>query len=207
MRKRVTTVFHPQCLFEREKQAPRFAEKAILTAKYNSDEKTPSAQDPTSKPAPPLTIIPEQLIFELPYRASNRPTQQPDDYLQEENSEQIFLSKQEDRRRYSDPYRTLPPKPVSNERLDPQLTTQFIRMYDKNKLYSGEPYDLLEDKMRQFLSICRHAGIRPGQFYAVFPRILTGRTENFYLYHIDQESNFATTYNMIKKHFGTEVNH
>jgi hypothetical protein len=56
-------------------------------------------------------------------------------------------------------------------------------------------------------NICYHAEITPNQFHAVFPRILTGRAEDYYLTYIKRTDTFALAYNKIKEHFDTEVNH
>ena len=106
-----------------------------------------------------------------------------------------------------DPYSTLPPRPVPNARLDPSISSQFVKTFDRKKKYTGEPYDLLEDKLRMFFNICYHAEIRPEQFHAVFPRILTGRAEAYYLHYINRDDTFAAAYEKIKTHFDTEVNH
>ncbi|KAI1002729.1 hypothetical protein K3495_g5471 [Podosphaera aphanis] len=82
--------------------------------------------------------------------------------------------------RYYDPHSTLPPIDFPNQRLDPAKSTQFVRMYEKASKYTGEPYDLLDDKMKIFLNVCFHIDIESSQFHAVFPRILTGRAEHFY---------------------------
>lgn len=100
-----------------------------------------------------------------------------------------------------DAYKSLPPRPVPNEHLDPAKATQFIKTFDKEKKYTGEPYDLLDDKMRILFNICYHAEITPEQFHAIFPRILTGRAE------VEGSDDFVTVYVKIKNHFDTNVNH
>ncbi|KAF7572503.1 hypothetical protein PtrM4_074080 [Pyrenophora tritici-repentis] len=68
-------------------------------------------------------------------------------------------------------------------------------MWDRDKKYTGKPYDLLDDKLKIFYSICYHADIEPGQFHAVFPRILDGRAEEYYLHFVDQRMDtFLTAY-------------
>ncbi|KAM4067767.1 hypothetical protein HRG_009842 [Hirsutella rhossiliensis] len=71
------------------------------------------------------------------------------------------------------PYKALPPRSVPNERLDPAVSAQFLKTFDKDQKYTGEPYDLLDDKMKIFFNICFHAQIRETQFYAVFLGFLT----------------------------------
>ncbi|KAM4060419.1 hypothetical protein HRG_002015 [Hirsutella rhossiliensis] len=91
---------------------------------------------------------------------------------------------------------------------DPEeFTKQIFDPYKALPLYTGEPYDLLDDKMKIFFNICFHAQIRETQFYAVFPRILNGRAETFYLHYVDQDDTFAIAYHKVKTHFDTDVNH
>ncbi|KAF7578398.1 hypothetical protein PtrM4_026380 [Pyrenophora tritici-repentis] len=50
--------------------------------------------------------------------------------------------------------------------------------------------------------------IELGQFYAVFPRILDGRAEEYYLHFVDQRiDTFLTAYTKLKNYFDTDVNH
>ena len=104
------------------------------------------------------------------------------------------------------PYRTLPPRRYRNERLDANLMSTFMKMYDKTKKYTGKPYDLLDDKLKLFLDVCYHIGVKPGQFHAVFPRILTGNAEDYYISYIEQEDDFYSQYMKMKTHFDTNVN-
>ncbi|KAJ5146590.1 uncharacterized protein N7515_001154 [Penicillium bovifimosum] len=60
---------------------------------------------------------------------------------------------------------------------------------------------------RLMLNTCFHLGIAPGQFHAVFPMILTGNEEEFYLHNIDRRDDFRTQYMKLKSHFDTTVNH
>jgi hypothetical protein len=47
----------------------------------------------------------------------------------------------------------------------------------------------------------------PSQFAAVFPRILTGRAEEYYLHYVSPEDDFYSAYMKIKVHFDTDVNY
>ncbi|KAM4067967.1 hypothetical protein HRG_009719 [Hirsutella rhossiliensis] len=50
----------------------------------------------------------------------------------------------------------------SNERLDPAVSAQFLKTFDKDQKYTGEPYDLLDDKMKIFsTSASMHRSGRP----------------------------------------------
>lgn len=106
-----------------------------------------------------------------------------------------------------DPYGTLPPQHVDNERLDLAKSAQFVKTFDDSRKYTGEPYDLLDDKMKMFFNICYHAEIQPSQFHAVFPRMLKGRAETYYLHFVLRTDTFATAYLKVKTHFDTDLNH
>ena len=108
----------------------------------------------------------------------------------------------------ADPYKAVPPIEFGNEKLDPQKINVFTKMWDREKKYTGKPYDLLDDKLKIFYSICYHADIQPDQFHAVFPRILEGRAQDYYLHFVDQRTDtFLTVYTKLKNHFDTDVNH
>ena len=108
----------------------------------------------------------------------------------------------------TDPFKAVPPIEFDNEKLNPTTINTFVKMWDRDKKYTGKPYDLLDDKLKIFYSICYHADINPGQFHAVFPRILDGRAEQYYIHFVDQRvDTFLTAYTKLKNHFDTDVNH
>ncbi|KAF1936186.1 hypothetical protein EJ02DRAFT_438705 [Clathrospora elynae] len=108
----------------------------------------------------------------------------------------------------TDPYKAVPLIDVGNEKLNATTINAFVKMWDRDKKYTGKLYDLLDDKLKIFYSICYHADIGPGQFHAVFPRILDGRAEEYYLHFVDQRMDtFLTAYTKLKNHFDTDVNH
>lgn len=45
------------------------------------------------------------------------------------------------------PYNTLPPLPTPNEDFEANVLTQFAKLWSGRKMYSGEPYDILDDKL------------------------------------------------------------
>ena len=49
--------------------------------------------------------------------------------------------------------------------------------------------------------------IQEEQFHAVFPRILTGRAETFYIQVVERDDSFASAYMAIKNHFDHDVHH
>ncbi|KAF2027215.1 hypothetical protein EK21DRAFT_102750 [Setomelanomma holmii] len=58
--------------------------------------------------------------------------------------------------------------------------------------YTGNAYDLLNDEIK---------------FHAVFPCILTGRVETFYIQVVERDDSFARAYMAIKNHFNHNVHH
>jgi hypothetical protein len=106
-----------------------------------------------------------------------------------------------------DPYKTLPPRWSRNDRLNANTITQFLKIWDNSKKYTGDAYDLLDDKIKIFFSICWQVDIREEEFHAVFPRILTGRAEMFYIQVVERDDSFASAYMAIKNHFDHDVHH
>ncbi|EFQ90966.1 hypothetical protein PTT_12317 [Pyrenophora teres f. teres 0-1] len=106
-----------------------------------------------------------------------------------------------------DPYKTLPPRWSRNDRLNANTITQFSKIWDNSKKYTGDAYDLLDDKIKIFFSICWQVDIKEEEFYAVFPCILTGRAEMFYIQIVERDDSFASAYMAIKNHFDHDVHH
>jgi hypothetical protein len=77
-----------------------------------------------------------------------------------------------------DPYFDLLPRFIPNERLDSTKAAIMIKLWNKDKKYIGNAYDLLNDKVRLFYNICYYSKIRLSQFAAVFPRILIGKQKS-----------------------------
>ncbi|KAK1918683.1 hypothetical protein P3342_001732 [Pyrenophora teres f. teres] len=100
-------------------------------------------------------------------------------------------------------------KPMLRSRTEPvPRSTNNWREKGNNEHLHSKPYDLLDDKLKIFYSICYHADIQPDQFHAVFPRILEGRAQDYYLHFVDQRTDtFLTVYTKLKNHFDTDVNH
>ena len=87
------------------------------------------------------------------------------------------------------------------------MITQFSKLWDNSNKYTGNAYDLLDDKIKVFFSICWQVEIQEEQFHAVFPRILTGRAETFYIQVVERDDSFASAYMAIKNHFDHDVHH
>jgi hypothetical protein len=82
-----------------------------------------------------------------------------------------------------------------------------LKGFNKNDQYTGNAYDLLNDKIRILFSLCYHEKVRLSQFAAIFPRILTGKARDYYLHYISPENDFYSAYIKIKMHFNTNVNY
>lgn len=52
-------------------------------------------------------------------------------------------------------YNTLPPLQTENEGLNSFRITQFSKLWDHMRMYPGEPYEMLDDKLRILLDICK----------------------------------------------------
>ncbi|EED22562.1 conserved hypothetical protein [Talaromyces stipitatus ATCC 10500] len=106
-----------------------------------------------------------------------------------------------------DPYTKVPPDEYGRQPVDSQLAMKFTKAWDKTKNYSGELYDILDDKVRIFLRLCRLTEIQLSQCWAVFPEMLSGRAETYYMHHVNPDASFAQMYWAIKSYFDTESNH
>ncbi|KAM4067771.1 hypothetical protein HRG_012381 [Hirsutella rhossiliensis] len=82
----------------------------------------------------------------------------------------------------------------------------FVKIWNKEDTYSGQPYDLLDDKIRNFLTTCRSVEVPESQLHAFLPRALTGRAKTYYDLYLDPDLTFAAAYRQLKQHFDTNVN-
>ena len=101
----------------------------------------------------------------------------------------------------------LPPVEIQNRPLDLRLIRYFSKMWDKTSSYTGDAYDVLDDKMLNLLDMYNQVGIRMDQVHSVFRIALTGRTRDYYLHNIPAQSTFATQYIMLKNYLNVEINH
>ncbi|KAM4061487.1 hypothetical protein HRG_013175 [Hirsutella rhossiliensis] len=103
-----------------------------------------------------------------------------------------------------------PSQPISLEaymKLPPDdLPNKFMKLWNKDDSYTGEPYNLLDDKLRIFLTICYNNHVKPSQFHALLPLILAGRAKSFYIDNIKCTITFRKAYDSFKQHFDTDVN-
>ncbi|KAM4067659.1 cwf18 domain containing protein [Hirsutella rhossiliensis] len=86
--------------------------------------------------------------------------------------------------RRSHAYTSIPPVRFENEEVEADLTIRFIKIWDKKLAYTGEPYDIFDDKIRKFMS----------------------EAQSFFLHEISTDLTFAEMYQKMKEHFDTEIN-
>ena len=158
-------------------------------------------------------IQPEQVEDEVRYRGSSgvRQTQPGARITHEMYTYPAPLRATPERtqaRANAAPTYNLPPaRPVYSVHLDPQKLVSFQKAWRKDRNYTGKPYDILYDKVRMFVQTCKRLEISEEQYHAVFPDILEGRAESYFLYHIGPEKRWDEMYNLLDSHFNTDVNH
>ena len=72
---------------------------------------------------------------------------------------------------------TVPPLIFLNQEPEPNTVTAFSKIWDKIYSYSGDPYNIFDDKIRYFMSRAKIAQIRPSQMHSIFPMILSKRAQ------------------------------
>ncbi|KAF4466699.1 hypothetical protein FALBO_6436, partial [Fusarium albosuccineum] len=107
---------------------------------------------------------------------------------------------------YVDPYREIPPRQVPNEMLPATTLAQFAKIWRKEMNYTGEVYNILNEKVRYFLNTCSNVGIKETQFHAAFNHILDGAALDYYSHEMRPAMTFAEMYWALHNHFETEVN-
>ncbi|KJZ72869.1 hypothetical protein HIM_07813 [Hirsutella minnesotensis 3608] len=179
-----------------------------LLRRSPSPTATPTAT-PAATPAPtPAPVTPDPNLPQDPSKDQALPSSQDnlphqDQYLPRPSQQQELVIRPAINR---EAYRIVPPVQVPNEDLDPAIANQFSKLWDRKLNYSGDVYDILDDKIRYFLDACLTAGIKPSQFHALFSNILTKRAKNFFVHQVSRDSTFAEMYQKMKQHFDTEVN-
>ncbi|EED15826.1 conserved hypothetical protein [Talaromyces stipitatus ATCC 10500] len=105
-----------------------------------------------------------------------------------------------------DDWTMLPPREVECEPIDSKSMLTFVKIWDKKFAYSGDRYDILDDKVRAFLRACKLSSILISQCWEVFPEMLSGRAGAYYMHHVKPGALFAQAYNAIKVYFDTPNN-
>ncbi|KAM7182570.1 hypothetical protein V8F33_014209, partial [Rhypophila sp. PSN 637] len=99
------------------------------------------------------------------------------------------------------------PADTPNEPLDMHRATAFQKAWKEKDSYTGKMYDVLDDRVRDFISKCRIYGIGPSQYAHAFRWAVEGAARDYCRSSIPEDANFRTIYIMLKIHFDTEVNH
>ncbi|KAF2726476.1 hypothetical protein EJ04DRAFT_571234 [Polyplosphaeria fusca] len=105
------------------------------------------------------------------------------------------------------PYMLPPRVDTVPERPPPEKLIQFQKAWRKKNNYTGKPYDILADKARMFVEVCRRLDIPESQYADLFPEILQDRANAFYLYNLGPGHTWKTMYKGMDRHFNTNVNH
>lgn len=90
-----------------------------------------------------------------------------------------------------DGYINLPPRDVPNERVDAYTQTSFIKLWNRSPKYTGQAYDILDDKVSFLLRICYNLGVQTQHFHGLFSRILEGKAQASYLSYVPNNDNPA----------------
>ncbi|KJZ68116.1 hypothetical protein HIM_12494 [Hirsutella minnesotensis 3608] len=152
------------------------AQQTISVALPASTSPPPTTYDPTTQDTPiptSLTAHPTTYRFQHPELVQSAHTPKPP-------SEPMPL----------EAYTRLPPDDIPNATVDADTQHTFAKLWDKHQNYTGEPYDLLDDKIRIFHEY-----------------LLQHSAQTFYIDKIKWTTTFRKAYDSIKQHFDTEVNH
>ena len=103
-------------------------------------------------------------------------------------------------------YELPPRRTIVNGPIEVQKITAFQKGWKTLKNYTGRLYDILSDKTRIFISLCRHLEITEDQYHTVFPDILSDQAEDFFMNHIRPDKTWDQIYNLLDSHFNTNVN-
>jgi hypothetical protein len=162
-------------------------------------EEGPKTYSPAYTPAPRDTYLrsPAVPYAELPRQPGNVPSY----YWQDPAAQPVHKPL------HQNPYEVPPPQHTVNERLPPEKLIQFQKSWRKENNYTGKPYDILADKTRVFIDLCRRLDITDTQYTSIFPDILEGRASMYYMHNIGPGHDWKGLYEMLDHHFNTKVNH
>jgi len=98
---------------------------------------------------------------------------------------------------------TSAPYPVGTGR----LLTELGKVYNDDKKFSGEKYDVLDAKLKIFFDLCDKIGIPEGLYHMVYSTMLRGEAEKHYYKHIARRGyTFKRMIIETKKFFHTPEN-
>ncbi|TQS36663.1 hypothetical protein Golomagni_02879 [Golovinomyces magnicellulatus] len=100
-------------------------------------------------------------------------------------------------------------EPVKNAAYHPTPQPHFQSTKPHNMItynFTQGPYDLLDDKICLFLSVCVSISVTPNPFAPLIWLILNGKALQL-LTNISRKESFRGMYDKLKRHFLTEKNH
>lgn len=177
------------------------------------DARTNNHQTPAQIHQPQVhrtnTPLPQGTAYtiELPYQDTQVPS-----YYGGDNRTQHLHEEQYQQQGYTynqsyNPYSLPPVQEQRSERLPPEKLVQFQKAWRRENNYTGRPYDILADKARIFIELCRRLDIYEAQFPNVFPDILADRANAYYMHNIGPGHSWKQLYEKLDSHFNTRVNH
>ncbi|KAF4471164.1 Ribonuclease H [Fusarium albosuccineum] len=193
--------------FEGIDRQDRTTQTPVLTQKGSNATLIKEGTDPIERPQDP-THEPVRLA---PRSDRMKPITDPSPYRhgrlsQAERLDQTIYPRSNSNPPSISPYRQIPPKDTPSEMLPATILTQFVKIWRKEMNYTGEAYDILDEKVRYFLNVCSNVGIKETQFHAAFTNILDKKALEYYSYHMQPNMTFAEMYWTLRNHFDTEVN-
>jgi hypothetical protein len=88
-----------------------------------------------------------------------------------------------------------------------KLLTDLMKIYNNNKKYGGELYNILNIKLQVFYNYCNKVGVPEDQYHNAFLVMLKDCASTFYYDRITgRPYDFITMVAMVKEHFETEEN-
>lgn len=103
-------------------------------------------------------------------------------------------------------YHDLPPRESANTPIEGAVIKQFVAMWNKENNYTGQTYDILDGKIRIFTDLCELLQVRYSQLYALFPSILSGSAQAYFLEHMSRGMQFRDMYLQLKQQFDSDIN-
>ena len=69
--------------------------------------------------------------------------------------------------------------------LSATIVAQFIKIWDKNSNYTGEAYNILDNKIWYFFDTCYIVAIKQSQFHTMFLSILLSQAKDYFIYNVN----------------------
>lgn len=130
-----------------------------------------------------------------------QPLLRQEGFTYDDRSYQIREDRQE-----SQPPPQLYDQTVDDRRATTAALINLIKVYtDDKKKYGGEPYDILNTKLKIFYDLCQKCGLPDDKLELGFSTMLKGKALDFYFEKIDRQiDNFVDMVASLRMHFETE---